>query len=113
VEGWDPSAEDEGAAYFAAKVHPKLHFLCPLVLTFVFPQPKSAPKARTEKKEKVFIESMARFDRPDRGGRGGGGGRAAQATEATGSSTPRGRGGGWARPRHVRRGKKTQRKQRS
>lgn len=34
---------------------------------------KAAPKARTEKKEKVFIEIDARFDRPQRGGRGRGG----------------------------------------
>ncbi|KIJ21713.1 hypothetical protein PAXINDRAFT_165124 [Paxillus involutus ATCC 200175] len=33
---------------------------------------KSAPKARTEKKEKVFIEIEARFERPPRGGRGRG-----------------------------------------
>jgi len=36
---------------------------------------KTAPKARTKKDEKVFIEIEARFDRPDRGrGRGGRGG---------------------------------------
>lgn len=88
-----PVQKDEGAAYFAAKVHPKLHFLCPLVLTFVFPQPKSAPKARTEKKEKVFIEIDARFDRPDRGGRGGGRGRGSDRGDR-GARPPRGRGGG-------------------
>ncbi|KIK94838.1 hypothetical protein PAXRUDRAFT_422701 [Paxillus rubicundulus Ve08.2h10] len=36
---------------------------------------KSAPKGRTEKKEKVFIEIDARFERPPRGGRGRGGDR--------------------------------------
>jgi plasminogen activator inhibitor 1 RNA-binding protein len=35
---------------------------------------KAAPKARTEKKEKVFLEIEARFERPSRGGRGGRGG---------------------------------------
>jgi len=35
---------------------------------------KSAPKARTKKEEKVFIEIEARFERPSRGGRGGRGG---------------------------------------
>ena len=33
---------------------------------------KSAPKSRTKKEEKVFLEIDARFDRPDRGGRGRG-----------------------------------------
>ncbi|KAI0271368.1 hypothetical protein BC834DRAFT_859159 [Gloeopeniophorella convolvens] len=33
---------------------------------------KTSTKARTEKKEKVFIEIDARFDRPNRGGRGRG-----------------------------------------
>lgn len=36
-------------------------------------QTKSAPKARTKKEEKVFIEIDAHFERPDRGGRGRGG----------------------------------------
>ncbi|KAI0094660.1 hypothetical protein BDY19DRAFT_901792 [Irpex rosettiformis] len=35
---------------------------------------KSAPKARTKKEEKVFLEIDARFERPQRGGRGGRGG---------------------------------------
>ncbi|KAM6498151.1 hypothetical protein JOM56_006099 [Amanita muscaria] len=33
---------------------------------------RSTPKSRTEKKEKVFIEIDARFERPERGGRGRG-----------------------------------------
>ncbi|PFH54516.1 hypothetical protein AMATHDRAFT_44375 [Amanita thiersii Skay4041] len=33
---------------------------------------KTAPKTRSKKEEKVFIEIDARFDRPDRGGRGRG-----------------------------------------
>jgi len=52
---------------------------------------KSAPKARTEKKEKVFLEIEARFDRPDRGGRGGGRGRGDRGER--GSRPGRGRGG--------------------
>lgn len=34
----------------------------------------AAPKARTKKEEKVFLEIDARFERPARGGRGGRGG---------------------------------------
>lgn len=51
---------------------------------------KSAPKARTEKKEKVFLEIEARFERPDRGGRGG---RARGDRGERGSRPGRGRGG--------------------
>jgi hypothetical protein len=50
----------------SAPLHPFKH-----VLTSHY-QTKSAPKARTEKKEKVFIEIEARFERPPRGGRGRG-----------------------------------------
>jgi len=51
---------------------------------------KSTPKARTEKKEKVFLEIEARFDRPDRGGRGG---RGRGDRGDRGSRPGRGRGG--------------------
>ncbi|KAL1738098.1 hypothetical protein HDZ31DRAFT_70394, partial [Schizophyllum fasciatum] len=40
---------------------------------FVGKNKSSAPKSRGEKKEKVFIEIDARFERPSRGGRGRGG----------------------------------------
>ena len=53
-------------------------------------QRKSTPKARTEKKEKVFLEIEARFDRPDRGGRGG---RGRGDRGDRGSRPGRGRGG--------------------
>ncbi|KAH0838334.1 hypothetical protein J3R83DRAFT_6613 [Lanmaoa asiatica] len=43
--------------------------------TYFSGKTKSAPKARTEKKEKVFLEIDAHFDRPQRGGRGRGGDR--------------------------------------
>lgn len=43
-------------------------------LEYFAPKAKSAPKARTKKDEKVFIEIEARFERPNRGGRGGRGG---------------------------------------
>lgn len=49
-------------------------------------QVKNAPKSRTKKEEKVFIEIEGRFERPDRGGRGRGRG----GDRARGS---RGRGG--------------------
>jgi len=63
---------DEEMAYFAAK-------------------PKAAPKARAEKKEKIFLEIDARFERPDRGGRGG---RGRNDRGDRGSRPSRGRGGG-------------------
>ncbi|KAE9411092.1 hypothetical protein BT96DRAFT_969291 [Gymnopus androsaceus JB14] len=47
---------------------------------------KSAPKARTKKEEKVYLEIDARFERPSRGGRGRGDGR--------GRGEGRGGGGG-------------------
>ncbi|KAG8219846.1 hypothetical protein J3R82DRAFT_824 [Butyriboletus roseoflavus] len=59
----------EGEAYFSGKT-------------------KSAPKARTEKKEKVFLEIDAHFERPARGGRG----RGADRGESRGRGG-RGRGG--------------------
>jgi len=60
---------------------------------------KSAPKTRTEKKEKVFIEIDARFERPQRGGRGRGGfdrgrGRGEGRGEGRGRGENRGRGRG-------------------
>ncbi|KAI0051686.1 hypothetical protein FA95DRAFT_1554210 [Auriscalpium vulgare] len=56
---------------------------------------KSAPKARSKKEEKVFLEIEARFERPSRGaGRGRGGDRGGR-----GGERGRGRGGrGGARP---------------
>lgn len=54
-------------------------------------QPKSAPKARTKKEEKVYIEIDTRFDRPERPGRGGRGGRGGD--RGRGDRPPRGRGG--------------------
>lgn len=54
-QGAAPLQKKEDLEYFAAKT-------------------KSAPKARTKKDEKVFIEIEARFERPSRGGRGGRGG---------------------------------------
>ncbi|KAF9056209.1 hypothetical protein BJ165DRAFT_1522149 [Panaeolus papilionaceus] len=56
---------------------------------------KNAPKGRTtEKKEKVFIEIDARFERPDRGGRGRGrGGDRGAGDRARGAGRGRGRGG--------------------
>ncbi|KAJ7254066.1 hypothetical protein B0H12DRAFT_1115783 [Mycena haematopus] len=65
--------------------------------TYFVGKSKAAPKARTKKEEKVFLDIEARFDRPrggavrgrggnDRGGRGRGG-------PARGPSAPRGGGG--------------------
>ncbi|KAF9229326.1 hypothetical protein BS17DRAFT_798904 [Gyrodon lividus] len=54
---------------------------------------KSAPKARTEKKEKVFIEIEARFERPSRGGRGRGGDRGEGRARGGRGRGGRGRGG--------------------
>lgn len=56
------------------------------------PKAKSAPKARTKKEEKVFIEIEARFDRPNRGGRGGRGGDRGGGERGRGERG-RGRGG--------------------
>lgn len=56
---------------------------------------KSAPKARTEKKEKVFLEIDARFERPDRGGRGGRG--RGDRGDRGGARPGRGRGGDGSR----------------
>ncbi|KAG1864154.1 hypothetical protein DFJ58DRAFT_772866 [Suillus subalutaceus] len=56
------------------------------------PQAKSAPKARTKKEEKVFIEIEARFERPSRGGRGGRGGDRGGGERSRGERG-RGRGG--------------------
>lgn len=55
---------------------------------------KTAPKARTEKKEKVFLEIDARFERPARGGRGRGERGGERPPRATGRArgAPRGRG---------------------
>ncbi|KAH7931016.1 hypothetical protein BV22DRAFT_1027780 [Leucogyrophana mollusca] len=71
-EGAAPLKKDEEEAYFAGKT-------------------KSAPKSRGEKKEKVFIEIEARFERPARGGpRGRGGDRGDRGDRGRGG---RGRGG--------------------
>ncbi|KAF5377474.1 hypothetical protein D9615_005364 [Tricholomella constricta] len=60
---------------------------------------KNAPKARTKKEEKVFLEIEARFERPDRGGRGRGGrGGDRGGDRARGG---RGRGGGIRSPRQA------------
>ncbi|KAF7306967.1 HABP4-PAI-RBP1 domain-containing protein [Mycena indigotica] len=56
--------------------------------TYFVGKTKSAPKARTKKEEKVFIEIDGRFDRPSRGGPRGRGG----DTRGRGTSS-RGRGG--------------------
>jgi len=56
---------------------------------------KSAPKTRSEKKEKIYIEIDGRFERPDRGRggpRGGGGGRGDRGNDR-GPRTPRSGGG--------------------
>lgn len=81
--------EDEGT-YFAGKVCnlPRIVFFECRSLTLS--QPKAAPKARTEKKEKVYLEIDARFERPDRGGRGRGGRGGDRSPRGGG----RGRGGG-------------------
>jgi len=54
---------------------------------------KAAPKARTEKKEKVFLEIDARFDRPARGGGRGRGGERGGDRGAPTRGPARGRGG--------------------
>jgi len=57
---------------------------------------KSAPKARTKKEEKVYLEIDARFERPDRGGRGRGG-RGGDRGGDRGDRSRGGRGRGGAR----------------
>ncbi|KAG1744882.1 hypothetical protein EDD22DRAFT_973054 [Suillus occidentalis] len=54
---------------------------------------KSAPKARTKKDEKVFIEIEARFERPSRGGGRGGRGGDRGGGERSRGERGRGRGG--------------------
>ncbi|KAJ7103488.1 hypothetical protein B0H15DRAFT_215417 [Mycena belliarum] len=56
---------------------------------------KSAPKARTKKEEKVFLEIEARFERPSRGGPRGRGG---DDRGGRGRGVARGRGGPRGRP---------------
>ncbi|EPT04288.1 hypothetical protein FOMPIDRAFT_1021960 [Fomitopsis schrenkii] len=56
----------------------------------------AAPKARTKKEEKVYIEIDARFERPARGGRGGRGG---ERGGDRGGDRGRGRGRGGGRGR--------------
>lgn len=51
---------------------------------------KSAPKARTKKEEKVYIEIDGRFDRPERGGRGRGRGGDRGRGAGRGRGAPRG-----------------------
>ena len=60
----------EGETYFSGKVHIPPSFPIPPLTPP--PQTKSVPKARAEKKEKVFLEIDVRFERPARGGRGRG-----------------------------------------
>ncbi|KAI0669941.1 hypothetical protein C8Q78DRAFT_1079853 [Trametes maxima] len=66
---------------------------------FVGKTKSSAPKARTKKEDKIYIEIDARFERPSRGGRGrgerggergtrGGRGRGGRGRAANGSSAP-------------------------
>lgn len=72
---WDGATrleKGEGDAYFAGKT-------------------RNTAKSRTEKKEKVFIEIEARFDRPSRGTRGRGGDRGDRGRGRGGRG--RGRGG--------------------
>ncbi|TRM66136.1 hypothetical protein BD626DRAFT_486826 [Schizophyllum amplum] len=80
-EGAVPLQKPEEDAYFAGK------------------NKSSAPKSRGEKKEKVFIEIDARFERPSRGGRGGRGGFEGRGRgEGRGEGRGRGvRGGGRGR----------------
>jgi plasminogen activator inhibitor 1 RNA-binding protein len=61
-------------------------------LEYFAPKAKSAPKARTKKEDKVFIEIEARFERPSRGGRGGRGGDRGGGDRGRGERS-RGRGG--------------------
>ncbi|KAG6842620.1 hypothetical protein C0991_000146 [Blastosporella zonata] len=68
-----PLSKDEEDEYFVGKA-------------------KTAPKARSKKEEKVFIEIEARFERPERGGRGRGGRGGDRGGERRGGQQ-RGRGG--------------------
>ncbi|KAG1755234.1 uncharacterized protein EDB91DRAFT_1233985 [Suillus paluster] len=77
-KGAAPITKKEDLEYFAAKT-------------------KSAPKARTKKDEKVFIEIEARFERPNRGGRGGRGGDRGGDRGSRGDRGGRGRGSGRGR----------------
>ncbi|KAJ2931137.1 hypothetical protein H1R20_g5962, partial [Candolleomyces eurysporus] len=55
---------------------------------------KTAPKSKTKKEEKVYLEIDARFERPDRGGRGRGrGDRGDRGGDRGGERRGRGRGG--------------------
>lgn len=72
-------------AYFSGKVLP--HPTLPIPTLTSLLQSKSAPKARTEKKEKVYLEIDAHFERPTRGGRGRG-----DRGEGRGRGRSRGRG---------------------
>jgi plasminogen activator inhibitor 1 RNA-binding protein len=63
-----------------------------------FSQSKAAPKARTKKEEKVFLEIEARFDRPRGGGRGGRGGDDRGGRGARGGGRARGAPRGGSRP---------------
>ena len=65
-------------------------------MTLPFLQAKSAPKQKSKKEEKVFIEIDGRFDRPARGGRGGRGGDRG-GPRGGGRGGGRGRGGGGPR----------------
>jgi len=57
-------------------------------------KPKSTPKVRAEKKEKVYLEIDARFERPDRGGRGGRGRGGDKGDRGSRGGRGRGDGGG-------------------
>lgn len=57
-------------------------------------QTKNTTKARTEKKEKIFLESGAHFDRPSRGTRGRGSDRGERGERGRGrGARGRARGG--------------------
>ncbi|KAG6336951.1 hypothetical protein ID866_2145 [Astraeus odoratus] len=90
---WDGATvlqKGEEDTYFAGKVT-VIYYLQPSTFDTMDLQTKSAPKARTEKKEKVFLEIEARFERPSRGARGRGGDRGERGRGRGGRG--RGRGG--------------------
>lgn len=64
------------------------------------PKSKSAPKVRTKKEEKVYLEIDARFERPERSGRGRGRGDRGDRGDRGGDRGDRGRPrGGRGTPR--------------
>lgn len=89
--------EDESAYFVGGKVRLLLSAHMASKLTSLPLKAKSAaPKARTKKEEKVYIEIDARFERPARGGRGGRGG---ERGGDRGGDRGRGRGRGGGRGR--------------